>query len=304
MQRPAKPFTPVRFRIQPPNIMKIGIIGYGFVGKALSNAFHDSVKVCKIDPKLNTTIENLDTFSPDVIFVCLPTPMVNDGSQNISIVKETLLKIKSLKISGLVVLKSTVHPGNIDEIKKIIPEFVYNPEFLREKYAYEDFINSQLIVFGGKKKSTDFLSKVYKQNIKCINTDYVFTDAVSASLIKYTINSFLATKIIFFNEIYNLFTESKTDESWTNFISFLKKDHRIGDSHMMVPGHDDRFGFGGACLPKDATAIIKYAESLNIELGLIKNAINTNNQIRASYNTKTHREDEQNIKYNNFKEEK
>ena len=72
MQRPAKPFTPVRFRIQPPNIMKIGIIGYGFVGKALDNALHEYVDVKKVDPKLNSTIEDLKEFSPYATFVCLP----------------------------------------------------------------------------------------------------------------------------------------------------------------------------------------------------------------------------------------
>ena len=111
-------------------------------------------------------------------------------------------------------------------------------------------------------------------------------------MIKYTINTFLATKVIFFNELHNLFDATNTNESWDNFIYFLSKDPRIGNSHMMVPGHDGRYGFGGACLPKDAAAIMKYSNSLNVELGLIKNVINTNNQIRAKYNKGTYREDE------------
>ena len=72
---------------------------------------------------------------------------------------------------------------------------------------------------------------------------------------------------------------------------------------MMVPGHDGRLGFGGACLPKDINALVKYAESNNIELNLIKSVIKTNNKIRASYNSTTDREDEQNINYNNLEEE-
>ena len=71
----------------------------------------------------------------------------------------------------------------------------------------------------------------------------------------------------------------------------------------MVPGHDGRLGFGGACLPKDINALVKYAESKNIQLNLIKDVIKTNNKIRASYNNTTHREDEQNINYNNLDEE-
>ena len=71
----------------------------------------------------------------------------------------------------------------------------------------------------------------------------------------------------------------------------------------MVPGHDQRYGFGGACLPKDANAIVQYAESLKVDLSLIKKTIKANNKIRAKYNNQTDREDEQNIKYNIKREE-
>ena len=94
-----------------------------------------------------------------------------------------------------------------------------------------------------------------------------------ASLVKYTINSFLATKVIFFNEIFNLFNQINSNESWDIFTSIISKDERIGDSHMMVPGHDGRFGFGGACFPKDTSALISYADSLDVDLSLIKDAI-------------------------------
>ena len=303
MQRPAKPFTPVRFRIQPPNIMKIGIIGYGFVGKALVSGLRDSVELCIIDPKLDTKIVTLKKFEPEVIFICLPTPMFNNGAQDITIIKETLLEIKKLSISGIIAIKSTVHPGNVNEIKLICPSIVYNPEFLREKHAKEDFINSELIIFGGDEKTSNLLSKFYLNHTKCVNTDYIYTDAASASMIKYTINSFLATKVIFFNEVNSIFKSTDTKESWENFIKFLSKDKRMGNSHMMVPGHDGRLGFGGACFPKDINALVKYAEDNSVELNLIKTIIKTNNNIRASYNRTTEREDDQNINYNNLEEE-
>ena len=106
MQRPAKPLTPVRFRIQPPNIMKIAIIGFGFVGKALFNGLIEGIEILKIDPKLNTSIDNLSKFNPEVIFICLPTPMNNDGSQDISIVKETLEEITRFDIKCLIELRT------------------------------------------------------------------------------------------------------------------------------------------------------------------------------------------------------
>ena len=70
--------------------MKIGIIGYGFVGKALAAGLTEDVDVFKVDPLLNTTIHNLIDFNPDAIFICVPTPMKEDFSQDISILKEVL----------------------------------------------------------------------------------------------------------------------------------------------------------------------------------------------------------------------
>ena len=282
--------------------MKIGIIGYGFVGKALFNALTDKVTVLKVDPKLGSSVAELKKFKPDCTFLCLPTPMHDDGSQDISIVLETLLKIKEINITSLIVIKSTIHPGNIQRIQKIFPDFVYNPEFLREKYADDDFINSKLIIFGGKKSSRDKLGEIYAKYTSCRTKEYVHTDPEAASLVKYAINSFLATKVIFFNELKNLLVSSNSAEKWENFTEIISKDNRIGNSHMNVPGHDGRKGFGGACLPKDSSAIIKYADSMDIDMTLIKTAINTNNQIRASYNTKTDRENEQNIIYKDKEE--
>ena len=277
--------------------MKIGIIGYGFVGKALEAGLNDDVKVIKIDPKLNTQIKDLVNFEPNAIFICVPTPMNEDLSQDTSIIKNVLIDLKNLNLESLVVLKSTVLPDHIQEIENIFPSFVYNPEFLREDHAIEDFISSKLIVLGGEKASSDLLANIYKHHSRCLCTDFVYTDPTAASLIKYTINSFLATKVTFFNELNALFNKSGTSESWDSFIDAISKDKRIGSSHMNVPGHDGRFGFGGACLPKDSNAFSIYAENKDNELNVLKTAISTNNNIRASYNVLTNRELEQNIKF-------
>ena len=281
--------------------MKIGIIGYGFVGKALANGINDDVEISKIDPKLNTSVDNLIEFNPNIIFVCLPTPMLDDGSQDISIIEKVLNELKSKNLESLVVIKSTILPKNIENIQKIFTKFVYNPEFLREKSANDDFINSKLIIFGGDRSNSELLASFYDKHTKCKCKDYIFTDAESATLVKYTINSFLATKVIFFNEIFNLFNQINSNESWDNFTSIISKDERIGDSHMMVPGHDGRFGFGGACFPKDTSALISYADSLNVDLSLIKDAIKQNNKIRSTYKKQTEREKEQNISFKDYK---
>ena len=129
------------------------------------------------------------------------------------------------------------------------------------------------------------------------------TDGVSASLIKYTINSFLALKVTFFNEIKFVFDSLNSKDDWLNFISALSKDKRIGDSHMSVPGPDGKYGFGGACFPKDVSALIEYSKELGPELSLLKKANDINNNIRSEYNDLSEREKEQNIRYRTDKEE-
>lgn len=278
--------------------MKVGIIGYGFVGRALKSGLNSSEEVCLIDPILKTTESDLIKFDPQIVFVCVPTPMNNDGSQNISILTNVLLNLIAFNINCPVVLKSTTLPSALKKITSYMPEIVYNPEFLREKHAEEDFIKSNHIVLGGSNKnSIRFVEQFYLNNTKCIAKNYVKTDLITASMIKYTINSFLATKVSFFNEINTVFKSSNANDTWSNFIEYLSYDKRLGDSHMSVPGHDGRLGFGGACLPKDSKAFIKYAESKNIELNVLNTAIRVNNNIRQHYDINK-RESDQNIKFN------
>lgn len=279
--------------------MKIAIIGYGFVGKALENGIKDNVDIFLVDPILNTKISDLKDFLPEIIFICVPTPMNEDGSQDLSIIDLVLKEIKENSINSMIVIKSTVLPDGILEIEKLIPEVIYNPEFLREKHAFEDFIRSEVIIFGGHKDSADEIANFYKQHTDCINSDYQFTDLITASMVKYSINTFLSTKVIFFNQIFNIFKALSNENNWEQFIKIISKDKRIGSSHLSVPGHDGRYGFGGACLPKDSSALINYASSINEPLTLLEKSVEINNNIRTSYTKKTQRETDQNITFDN-----
>lgn len=277
--------------------MKVAIIGYGFVGKALQNGIKTSVEVLLVDPKLNTDTNDLKTFKPDTVFICVPTPMNDDGSQDTSILENVIDELNFLHESVLIVLKSTVIPSCISEVEIKIPNIVYNPEFLRENFANEDFINSDLIIFGGNDCAIKKLANFYREYTKCINTNYQFTDLISASLIKYSINSFLSTKVIFFNELFKVFSNSGTKENWENFIKIIKNDKRIGNSHMQVPGSDGKLGFGGACFPKDTQALLKYSKDVDEPLKLLEKCISVNNNIRSQYNSLSRREAEQNINF-------
>ena len=216
------------------------------------------------------------------------------GAKNSALV----LLAASLLTNERIILENVPH---LTDIEKSGLEFIYNPEFLREKHANEDFINSELILFGGEKNLTNRLAEFYKNHTNCVNKTYQQTDLVSASLIKYSINSFLSNKVIFFNELYNVFEESGSKDSWDNILRIISFDKRIGASHMQVPGHDGKFGFGGPCLPKDCRALFTYSKDINKPMTLLKQVIEINNSIRDGYKDLSDREIDQNVNYKDDK---
>jgi len=277
--------------------VKVGIVGYGFVGKATAKGFSKNTELFVVDPLLGTNLSDLKEFMPEFIFLCLPTPMKKDGSQDFTSVKEVFMEMLSNKVSSTIILKSTVTPSNIKIVDNLFEDYIYNPEFLREKHAEEDFINSSMIILGGSKDNQKKVRNLYENHSICETKNYVLTDKITASLIKYSINSFLASKVIFFNQLKDLFDSSGAKEDWDFFINVLEMDKRIGNSHMNVPGHDGRLGFGGACFTKDTAALLKYAESLNQEFTLLKKAVKINNNIRSKYDHIDQREKDQNVNY-------
>ena len=105
---------------------------------------------------------------------------------------------------------------------------------------------------------------------------------VTASMLKYTVNSWLATKVAFFNELHELFEQSGSNCTWEQFTDMLQRDHRMGGSHMQVPGPDGQFGFGGTCFPKDTNALLYYAK-LTAEknpLTILDSAVKSNSKRR------------------------
>lgn len=278
-------------------MMKIAIIGHGFVGKALKNALNESVDVFIVDPILQTNIKDLDQFNPEFIFVCVPTPMLDNGSQDCSIIESVIDEIIEYRLQSIVVIKSTILPNFLHAFSKKIKNLICNPEFLREKYANDDFINSELMLIGGDKELSYELRDFYTKYTKCKSENFQFTDLISAALIKYSINTFLATKVVFFNQLFNIFNNSGTSSSWEDFIHIVSSDSRIGNSHMQVPGHDDRLGFGGPCFPKDCNALNEYSKNINQKFSLLDHALLINNNIRASYDELTQREKEQNTNF-------
>ena len=276
---------------------RMAIVGHGFVGKATDWGFNKNIEKFIVDPLLGTSINDLKKFNPDYVFICVPTPMKNDGTQDSSIIREVVYELHDKCPKSIKVVKSTVIPSILTDLVKVDQRLIYNPEFLREKYANEDFVNTPLIILGGDRNICSLVSKLYLNHSRCKTKEHVFTEIQSASLIKYSINTFLATKVIFFNEIFKIYEKLELNDSWELLINAISIDQRIGSSHMNVPGHDGRKGFGGACFPKDSNALIKYAASLDIELNTLKAAIKENNKIRSTYKNLELRELEQNISF-------
>tara|TARA_B100000989_G_scaffold42798_3_gene27269 strand:- start:3235 stop:4083 length:849 start_codon:yes stop_codon:yes gene_type:complete len=277
--------------------MKIGIVGYGFVGKAVDYGFKRNIEKIIIDPKLDTSISNLQSHNPEFIFICVPTPMNADGDQDSSIIEQVLAEINKDFSESVVIIKSTVLPSIIEKLSKSHKHFVYNPEFLREKTANEDFVNANSLILGGESDDLKRVTELYNNHSDCKIDDVYETDVISASLVKYSINTFLASKVIFFNQLYDIYKTLIPDIKWNQFITMINSDKRIGESHMDVPGHDGRLGFGGACFPKDTAALLSLSKDIDKEFSLLKEVIRINNNIRMQYNELDEREKEQGVNY-------
>lgn len=283
--------------------LKIGIIGHGFVGKAVDFGFtNNKVEKYIVDPNHNTTVDSMyNEMSPDIVFVAVPTPMGEDGQIDSSIIEgvfKDLARFK-LKHKPIAVVKSTITPAIVKKLEKIYNRITFNPEFLTERNANQDFIEAPLLVIGGEDQhDLMYIKDVYDKYSNCRQCPTYLVDLETAAMVKYTLNSFLATKVLFFNKLKDIYDKSGAETSWDLFTSIIASDPRIGESHMQVPGPDGRLGYGGACFPKDTTALLKYSKDIGADFGLLQKVIQDNQEIRSSYKDLDAREKEQNVKFN------
>lgn len=273
-------------------MINILIVGHGFVGQAVDYGFsHPHVTKTIVDPKYGTDLANIDVALFDVAFVCVPTPMGNDGGVDSSIIDSVLAQLVDNNIT--IVVKSTVTP----DIATNWPiNIVYNPEFLTEKSANEQFVSPPFHVLGGWLDATKYVEKVYDEYSLCDPCSVLHMTHEEASFVKYTINSFLAMKVLFFNQLYDAVGE--TNANFGTIIKAVGMDDRIGPSHTKVPGFDGKQGYGGACFPKDTSAFTKFSKQLT----LLAECVNINNEYRLQYEL-DNREIEQHVDYGQTKKE-
>jgi UDPglucose 6-dehydrogenase len=272
---------------------KIAIIGYGFVGKAVEFGFKNSSnEIMIVDPyKGYYNIDDLRPFNPEFVFVCVPTPMGDNGSIDASTISNVTKILHDIDCT--VIIKSTITPDIIFDLfsKK---NFVYNPEFLTERNAFEDFLKPKFHVLGGDAEYTEKVKNLYTYNSNCNPAPFHLMRPEEASLVKYGINSFLAMKVVWFNQWKDL-VES-VGARYNVVSNSIGEDDRIGHSHMKVPGIDGKRGFGGSCFPKDTSAIFNYAKENDVDMSVLLEVMIANAKYRTAYDLDD-REKEQNVKF-------
>jgi len=258
------------------NKNKVGVIGNGFVGEAISFAFSSVAEMYIFDTDPLRCLNDIDSVhNCDFVFICVPTPMYQDGSQDLSYVESVFEKASD---GPVYILKSTVLPGTTDRLSKKYPNFkiIFSPEFLTERTAKLDMLTQSRIILGGDNKLTEKVKTLFNQRFKIQNI--IQTDSKTAELTKYMNNTFFATKVSIMNEFKLLC--NKIGANWEDALMGFVSDGRIGDSHLNVPGHDGKLGYGGTCFPKDVNALLSFSKKYGIQLNTISGGWKTNLYVR------------------------
>lgn len=251
----------------------VGVAGSnGWVGKSMIQLFPEAVAYDLQEPQYNkpknftTRIDDLKEC--EVIFICVPTPQKENGQCDTSIVEDVIRKLHTLNPHSIIVIRSTVEIKTTEKLsRELNHSIVFQPEYLGEthQHPYLDPRIRQFVILGGEKKATrrvaDFYKLVYNADVY-----YYFTDSRTAELCKYMENSFLATKVIFSNEFFDI--AKSLDVDFNELRELWLADYRIGRSHTDV--YPSRRGFSGKCLPKDTAALVYAAEQAGADPKLMK----------------------------------
>lgn len=288
----------------------VAVIGQGFVGGSLTTVFSEkNVTVYTYDKigkqasggkhpqsrhgialpaesvtQLVSACELKDDFSK-VYFVCLPTPMYEDGSADLSIVEGVLDELSKIPGERIAVVKSTVPPGSTDKWNKKYEEtglhVVFNPEFLTEANALNDMRNQNRIILGGPRPWINQVKQIFGAAFPKV--PIIKTSSTTAEMVKYLTNNFLTVKVAFANEMSQICEALDSlgyNIDYDKVVEYATLDPRLGTSHWSVPGPDGHRGFGGHCFPKDINAMINVAEGLGIKPEVLKSSWEKNLEVR------------------------
>jgi UDPglucose 6-dehydrogenase len=230
--------------------VRIGIIGYGVVGKALSRFLSRSCTVSVYDKFIdgyNDASHKANVFHSDLVFIAVPTPTAEDGHCDTTAVEDALSWVGSP-----ICLKSTVIPGTVERLTAATSkQIAFSPEYMGESptHPWPETDSCGFLIVGGSPLVSRLVVQAYQlcnPGLACYETD-----ARTAELCKYMENCFLATKVAFVNQFHDM--AELFGVSFDELRKLWLLDRRIGESHTTVTKER---GFGGRCLPKDMFAIV------------------------------------------------
>jgi UDPglucose 6-dehydrogenase len=249
----------------------VAIVGYGAVGRGLSELFPGAVVYD--EPQGIGTRGEVNTC--EFAFVAVPTPLGDDGACDTSIVESVVRWIQS----EIIVLRSTVEVGTTQELVRATDKrIIFQPEFgpgETPDHPFKSLRQVRWVILGGDRKSTNAVADLYKT---VFNADLAIhqTDSLTAELTKYMENCFLALKVTFCNEFFDIAEAIGVDYDELRELWLL--DPRVGRSHTFVM--PDERGFGGKCLPKDVAALVNTARKFGAPAMLMEAALEANAGIR------------------------
>ena len=297
----------------------IACIGQGFVGGSLTTVFSernfnvyvfDKAGICAkggyhssvVDEnhpphnprsvtELVQSLEGVKKGFTGVYFVCLPTPMQEDGEADLSIVEGVLTELSLIPGNRVAVVKSTVPPGSTEKWNKAFENtglrVIFSPEFLREATALDDMRNQDRIILGGPRPHINKVKQVFQAAFP--NVPILKTSSTTAEFVKYFTNIHLAARVSLSNELYQVC--DKLDKSGLNIdydkvLEYAQYDRRLGGSHMRVPSFesDDEgnslYGFSLSCFCKDINALMFVAKSLGVDPKVMSGVWEKNLEVR------------------------
>lgn len=232
----------------------LGIVGHGVIGKAVSSNARCEVLICDRDEPAHS-IDFLAE-NADIIVIAVGTPSNPDGSCDTSSLSEVLSALSAYKKP--IVSHSTAPAVFYTEWLSRIPNLVHVPEFVTAARSVEEYGAQKRLIIGGDESVANevyaFWCRYILRYHPSKRPELISCSIADAAMIKYAANVLLASKVVLVNEIKAI--SDRVGANWTAVSAYLAEDERLGNSHWQVPGPDGKPGYGGACFPKDVSALI------------------------------------------------
>lgn len=280
--------------------MKVIVAGHGPVGQAVVSALENhpgDIDIFVDDPFKGFNFDPHPNLTPvDAVVICVATPALPDGRCDTSNVAAVLDKYYTVNPDTKFLIKSAVDPlwlsdihenaiiasGTMDSVLDVHYNLTYSPEFLGGSNMHRDtkaeFMEQKFAIYGGD--ACRFWDELFRPVLPELK-DVRYTTLEQAAFSKYVENCFLATKVTFFNEMYEIFNKCGF-EGFDGMVEAITLDPRIGWSHTQVPGPDGKFGYGGHCFPKDMAALRTIAADVGQDSDLLDVVVELNEKHRYS----------------------